>query len=84
MSRRKEEPRRLLRRFRIAWAKIQVFFGFKVWAKMQYNRPKRALCVLHGIQMKRVKKTELGAVYHCWKCQRSYMLQGGRNKLVPV
>lgn len=69
---------------RLLWQRLQVFLGYKVWARMQYNRPRFALCVFHGLQMKRRYKTELGAVYYCPKCQRSFMLQCKGNKLIPL
>jgi len=72
------------RKIKLMWSRILVFFGFRVWAKVQYNRPKFALCVFHGLQMKRGRKTELGAFYYCPKCHRSYHIECKGNKLIPV
>jgi len=69
---------------KIAWGHILVFFGYRIWVKPQWNRPKFALCVFHGLQMKRGRKTEVGAFYYCPKCKRSYHLESKGNKLVPV
>lgn len=66
------------------WRVLRVWFGFGVWVRMQYNRPKYSLCVFHGRMMKRERKTEFGAFYHCPLCKRSYHLQSLGNKMVPV
>ncbi len=72
------------RKLIIAWRRVLVWLGFRVWAKMQYNRPKSSVCVFHGLRMKRQGKTDMGAFYYCWKCDRSYHLRSRGNKLVPV
>ena len=66
------------------WWRLLVWLGFRIWVRPQYNRPKFALCVFHSIQMKRVKKTEFGAFYHCPKCKRDYHIQCKGNKFIPV
>ena len=71
-------------RLTILWRKLLVYFGFRVWAKMQYNRPRSARCAYHNTRMKREGKTEFGAFYFCVLCQRSYHLESKGNKLVPV
>lgn len=75
--------RKLSHRLKIIWWRILVFFGFRQWARMQYNRPKFSRCAYHGIMMKRQGKTEFGAFYYCPKCKRSYLLDCKGNKLVP-
>ena len=71
-------------KLRTLWRDILVFFGFRYWARMQYNRPSFARCAYHGIKMKRGRKTEFGAFYYCPQCRRSYHLQCKGNKLVPA
>ena len=71
-------------KIKLMWLKVLVFFSWRVWAKMQWNRPKFALCVYHGIQMKRGRKTEFGAFYHCRKCRRSYLIECKGNKPIPI
>ncbi len=71
-------------RLKIIWWKFLVFFGLKVWVKLQYNRPKFSNCAFHGLKMKRRGKTTFGALYYCPKCHRDYHLQSKGNKLVPV
>lgn len=65
----------------IAW--VKVWLGLAVWAKVVYNRPKHRLCVFHGCQMKRVFKTELGAVYYCRKGKHRFHLEGGATRIIP-
>lgn len=69
---------------KLIWLKVLVFFGWRVWARMQYNRPKFSRCAFHNIMMKRGRKTEFGAFYYCPKCHRAYLLECKGNKLVPV
>ncbi len=76
--------RRMIKFLWKLWASLLVILGFRVWARLCLNRPKRALCVFHSIYMKRVAKTKDGAVYYCKKCKRTYKLEGGRNMVVPI
>lgn len=73
-----------MKKIKRMWGHVLVFFGFRVWAKMQYNRPSSARCAYHGCKMKRGRKTIQGALYWCPKCQSSYHLESGGNKLVPA
>ena len=80
-----------MNRFRTLWTKvihfchwIQVFLGYKIWARPVYHRPKFQICPFHGCRMKRGRKTVTGAVYWCKKCQKGYHLEGGAVKLVPA
>lgn len=74
----------MIRTLKYWWRNILVFLGFRIWAKMQYSRPKFSICAFHGIKMKRQRKTAIGAFYYCPKCRRSYHLHSKGNKLVPV
>ena len=61
-----------------------MFFGFAVWARVQYSRPKFSRCAYHGQMMKRGRKTQFGAFYYCPKCKRGYHLESKGNKVVAV
>ena len=66
------------------WNRLQVFFGYKSWARQVFCRPKFQICAFHGCRMKRGRKTVKGALYWCPKCKTVYHLEGGATKLVPV
>lgn len=77
-------PRKVIDELKTAWLQILVFFGFRVWAKVQWNRPKFSRCAFHGLMMKRGRKTAKGAFYWCPKCQCEYLLDCAANKLVSA
>jgi len=68
------------------WRWLKVFLGLGVWAEEVRCRPKTAQwCVYCGAYTcKRVRKTEVGAIYQCRKCGQMYHMTGGENKLVAV
>ena len=73
-----------MKKRRRLWDRLKVYFGFAVWVKTVYNRPRYQICPYHGCKMKRGRKTIKGALYWCPKCQTHYHLEGGGSKLVPV
>ena len=66
------------------WNKLLVFFGFRVWVKQVYHRPRYQTCAYHNRRMKRGRVTPKGALYFCSLCKANYHLEGGAIKLVPV
>ena len=84
MNKRASKLKRLRHRLQMAWLTILVFFGFGVWAKEVWNRPKFARCAYHNCRMKRGRKVPKGAFYYCPQCQCEYLLDCKGNKLVPA
>jgi hypothetical protein len=73
-----------MKKLKLIWGHILVFFGYRVWVHMKWNRPKYARCAYHGCSMKRGRKVPKGALYYCPQCDCEYLLECGGNKLVPT
>jgi len=73
-----------MKRLRRLWDRLLVYFGFRVWARVAYSRPRYQICPYHNLHMKRARKTVKGALYWCPLCKTHYHLEGGGERLVPV
>lgn len=50
---------------KMLWWRFLVFWGFRVWIKRIYARPRYQYCVFHGCRMRRIARTSTGARYWC-------------------
>ena len=76
--------KKVLRNLKVFWCRLLVFWGFRIWVKRMYARPKYQYCVFHGCKMKRIQNTPTGARYWCKKCQSGYHLEGAGSKIIPL